>query len=198
MSLAWSPGLGDYDLLGLILTLLYATATLLVAVVAFRGRFSGSEARRERWLWEIAAATLLVLALNKQLDLQTFIITTGRCMSLEQGWYGLRQVYQLELVMGLLLFGATVTAVSVLVFGQVLCRNWMLVLGMAGLMVFVLIRAISINHLDALLGRQLTGARSYRLIETVALLLVIAASLLRLSGRGQPADRPKAGRDGRA
>lgn len=194
--LVWSPGFGDTDQLGIFLTLLYATAAVLVAVVAFRGRVAGSEARLERRLWGIAAATLLVLALNKQLDLQNFITATGRCMSHEQGWYSLRRTYQREMVMGLLLFGVIATAVSVLAFRRILGRNWMLILGMSGLLAFVLIRAISFNHMDSLLGRQLAAARSYRLIETVALLVIIAASLVRLSGRRKPADHTNAGQDG--
>ena len=197
-SFAWSPGVGDPDLLGVVLTLLYATATFLVAVVAFRGKAVGPEAKRERWLWGIAAAVLLVLTLNKQLDLQNFITATGRCMSREQGWYGLRRAYQREVVMALLLFGAAVTATSVLVFRRILGRNGMLVLGMAGLMVFVLIRAVSFNHMELLLGDRLAAARSYRLIETVALLLVVAAGTTRLFGRRDPDDRPKIGQDGQA
>lgn len=181
--LAWAPGLGDSDGLGVILTALYAAATVLVAAVALRGPLVSAEPRRERWLWGLAAGALLLLAVNKQLDLQSFVTGTARCLAREQGWYDLRRSYQREAVLILIGIAAAGSVASLLLFRRTLGGSRLLLIGLAGLVTFVLIRAVSFHHMDQFLGRRLLSIRLHRLIETGSLVVVILAALRRLGRR---------------
>ena len=74
----WRVGLGDPDRLGLVLTAGYLLATLaMLAVVLSRA----ATMPRERLLWGLATLAVLVLALNKQLDIQLILLQVGRCVA---------------------------------------------------------------------------------------------------------------------
>jgi hypothetical protein len=95
---------------------------------------------------------LLFLGINKQLDLQTLLGDVGRRTARAQGWYAERRVYQA-------LFIAGVTAVGLMALGvfswlgrREWRRNFVALLGTVFLYVFVLVRASSIHHVDAMLG----------------------------------------------
>lgn len=176
----WAPGLGDPDALGLVFSLAYLTAGLLAARVAFGRR---PAQRRERWLWGLAAALLLVLAVNKQLDLQVFVTATLRCVARAEGWYGARRGLQAEATLALIVLAAVALPALAFVFRKVLRRNLLLLTGTVLLVVFVLIRAISFHHLDQFLHTDVLSVRLHRLIEGAALGLILLAGLMRLRQR---------------
>lgn len=77
---AWSPKWGDADLVGVGLTFLYDSAALLTCYSAIHVWLYGSR-QSSCWFWTLASAYLVLLAINKQLDLQTFLTQTGRCIA---------------------------------------------------------------------------------------------------------------------
>ena len=83
--------IGDGVALVWIATAAYLAAALLCLRAAFRAR---SGARPERLLWLAAGAVLLVLGINKQLDLQVALIEFWRETALAHGWYGARRTVQ--------------------------------------------------------------------------------------------------------
>ncbi len=182
--LAWSPGFGDRDAYGIIMTLVHLLAASLAVTVAVRGPFDGPARRSERWLWGLGAAMLVALAINKQLDLQSMLVTAARCVADAQGWYDQRRTVQTRAILGLILVALLVLPVLIFLLRRSILGNLPFVLSMTGLVLFVLLRAISFHHLDETFGIKVLSFYLHRVIESAALGTVILTSALRLSRTG--------------
>ena len=90
---------------------------------------------------------MILLGLNKQLDLQTLLTTIGKDMALSQGWYAGRKQVKLAFV---LLLGLVFCALG-LVVAYALRRVWRRLLpsllGLALILGFVELRAIAFHTL---------------------------------------------------
>jgi hypothetical protein len=142
----WAWRIGDPHLVGWVIVALY----LLAAFVSVRSARHAPFARERRFWW-FAAVMALALALNKQLDLQAYVIQVGRCVAQIGGWYDIRRSVQatafgvvalLCLLTGLLIFWA---------MRRSLPRIWPALLALVLMGSFVLLRGISLSHVDALM-----------------------------------------------
>lgn len=165
IDLSWNPGLHDYDLYGVCLTALYALATGLAAYRAWQ---------RGGWFWTLAATYLLLLTLNKQLDLQTFLTQTGRCVARYQGWYDVRRTAQADLTYAVLGMMAAILIGTV----ALIRNNRLMVTGLALITAFVALRILSFHHMDSLLQLQLIGQPLHRYIEVSSVLVLIYAAVV--------------------
>lgn len=169
----WQPGLGDPSLLGWATVAAYAGA----AVLGWRakGRADESQARR---FWISLMVLMLLLGLNKQLDLQSGLTAVGRELAQRGGWYERRRELQLGFI-GLL----AVAAPAVLAWLALRARPWtagrLLALGGATVLaLFVLARASSFHHVDELLGSSALGLRWNHWLELGGISLAGAGALL--------------------
>lgn len=181
---AWAPGFGDRDTYGVVMTLVHLVAAALVVAVALSGRTRADVRRSERWLWGIGAVVLVALAANKQLDLQTMIVSEARCVAQAQGWYETRRQYQTEVILGLVFVSVIVVPGVIFLLRKALTGNLAFVLSLSALVVFVLLRAISFHHLDAVFGTDVLSVRLHRLIEMTALATVLLSAGTRLHNMG--------------
>ncbi len=173
----WSLGLGDPHFVGWATVVVYFIAAVACALVAMRGAFPASSHSRERMFWSTAATFLLLLAINKQLDLQSLLTALGRCVAVEQGWYDVRGVVQRRFVTALLLGGvAALVGIGLLMRGT-LARTSLAIVGLAFVGVFVGVRAISFHQVDALINSRALGLRWNWLLELPGPLLVLTAAL---------------------
>jgi hypothetical protein len=161
----------------------------LLAFLGFRRRLLGLPARaRLRTLWLGLAVILLLLGINKQLDLQTALTEIGRILARRQGWYDNRRRVQAVFIACVALFGlATFRAVLLLARGELRSLRAVLA-GTLFLICFVTIRAASFHHIDMFLGTNLVGFRMNWIIELggIAFIIVGATS-------GGEADRMRLG-----
>ena len=153
---------------------------LVAAGLSFR---TGSKIRlRERgqkrlWqFWMFAALVLLLLGINKQLDLQTWFIQVVRDFALEQGWYAVRRRYQIAFILGLFVAGAGGTLGLALTLRSVLRRCAGGLVGLGFLTAFVAVRASSFHHVDFLLKY---GAFPLNSVLELGGILLVAASAWR-------------------
>jgi hypothetical protein len=174
----WSPGLGDNHFVGWLTVAVYLAAGLASAAVALRLGRQGSE-DRERRFWTIAAVLLLLLAVNKQLDLQSLLTVLARCHATLAGWYDVRRTYQIEFIYAVAFGGLVVMFLLALGLRGALGRVWPALLGLAFVTCFVVIRAASFHHMDGLIGRVALGMRVNWLLELPGPLLVLAVALYR-------------------
>lgn len=98
ISNAWSPKIGDPYLLGWIIAFGYIFVAILSFVVMKRSRRLYSNVSRARLFWLGMTVFLVFLGLNKQLDLQTFLISAVKCHATMAGWYEERREFQLIFV----------------------------------------------------------------------------------------------------
>jgi len=170
-SVPFQPGIGDPTFVGWLTVAAYFGTAALCGLVAVRGR------GRARWLWWSLALLLVVLGINKQLDLQSWFTAVGRAISRAQGWYGLRRMLQFWFIVAVAgAFGALLL-LAVWILRAEMRRYWPALLGMSGLLGFVLVRAASFHHVDLLINRRVIGVRINWLLELGAIGLVFAAAL---------------------
>ena len=165
----WSPGIGDPTVLGWVTVVAYLAAAWLCyrAAVTVGGGLgdAGASTRRERILWSLFAGALLLLGLNKQLDLHSALTEALRVVSRDQGWYESRREYQAAFV-GILASVAALGVVGLTAFTWRMSRSIKLAgLGLGVLAAFVLVRAASFHHADQLLGSRVLGLKASWILE---------------------------------
>lgn len=179
----WSPGIGDPSVGGWLTVLLYAMAAWLVWRLLREWKTSNSRrAPLEIWFWRALLLGLVLLGINKQLDLQSAFTEIGRILAHKWGWYADRRQFQVGFIAGFAIMGLTLFAAAVnLTWGAPAATVWAL-LGGTGLVVFVFIRAASFHHIDELLGRSFAGLRVNWLMEMGSLIVIMVSTWRR---RGQ-------------
>jgi hypothetical protein len=175
----WSPGLGDNHMMGWVTVLVYLAAAL-ASVRAARRVGRGTADGRERRFWWISFAILLVLAVNKQLDLQSLVTMIARCHASLNGWYDMRRSAQSVFVWAVAGGGVVLVGLLALLLRGVLRRVWLALLGLGFVCGFVAIRAASFYQMDGFIGSTLLGLRVNWLLELTGPLLVLAVALHRV------------------
>lgn len=181
----WSPGIGDPTVLGWAAVIAYLAAAWLCYRAAVTAGVSLGEARasarRERILWSLFAGALLLLGLNKQLDLHSALTEALRIVSRDQGWYESRREYQAVFV-ATLAFVAALGVASLSAFTRRLSRSIKLAgLGLGFLAAFVLVRAASFHHTDQLLGSRVLGLKASWILELAGIAIAALGARQRVS-----------------
>ena len=180
---AFAWGVHDPTVLGWIAFALYLLATAAALKVLIRAPFPSATRGRETVLWLTLTLALALLAANKQLDLQTGVTATLRCFARAEGWYDQRRYLQREAIQFLALMTAIIGLATLIWLRRALWRNLIPLTGFIGLMAFVLLRAISLHHVDRLLKTDILTIRAHRLIELAALVLILVGAHYRARRR---------------
>ena len=103
----WKPGIGDPTIMGWTIAAAYLVAAGFCAAYARRADrvWAADRFRLHRAFWWSLAAIMLLLGINKQLDLQTLLTLVGRQLARTQGWYSHRQTFQMWFVAGIAIVG---------------------------------------------------------------------------------------------
>jgi len=194
--ISWRPGIGDPDFIGWFTFVSYLVAAFLCAWAARRASGAASRAadRRNRVFWYGLAVLMLLLGINKQLDLQTLMTEVGRGIAKAEGWYERRQRVQAVFIAALVAF----SSIALLILGVLMrrrpLRHWVALVGVALLVCYVVIRAASFHHVDRVLGMRVAGVKVHWAIELagIATIGVSAALDARRSRRSGPSTAPRA------
>jgi hypothetical protein len=197
----WQPGVGDASTFGWVTVLAY----FLVAALALRAfllhRGAANEPPRVSWppvhdeallvrFWGLVTLTMVVLGINKQLDLQSWIAQLGRDLAHDQGWYERRRIVQGLFILAVGALGGLATAALAFSMRRVLHRVRAAVIGLGALITFVIIRATSLHHIDALLGRG--RIRLNWVLELGGIGLIALSALRQSSSTPSHAEKPRA------
>lgn len=185
-AIEWKPSVGDPTAIGWIITVAYFVA-------AFLCRRAGLAEKKQRvisafpnnyWLWFGLAALLLVLGINKQLDFQTFLISLGRAIAKENGWYHYRSEVQFSFVMIAGLLGFLLFIGLLWLFRKCWRQYWLATTGLAFVILFILIRAASFNHVDYLVSkwRIIGPIRMKYAVELGGVAIIGVGAFLKLHG----------------
>lgn len=171
-------GIGDPTVVGWLTVAAYLVAAGLAAVNA-RRELGGSD-RTLRRLWSSLTVLLLFLAVNKQLDIQSYVTAVGRAVAREQGWYEARGTVQLAFVLLVGLATAATIALLTWALRGVRRQQWLTLVGITMILGFVLIRATSFHYVDALIGLEHGGIRLNWFIELGAIGVFSVAALTQI------------------
>lgn len=177
----WTPAIGDPQITGW-LTVLSYLGCLTLAVLVLKRRPQGVA-----WgFWLGMAAILAFLAVNKQLDLQTALTATGRCMARAQGWYDDRARVQLGFIAGLILVVLILLLAALRTLRGRLRSNGLALFGLALLCGFVLVRAVGFHHVDRLISMDFASIKFNFWFENAGLALIAANAVLLLRRGAMP------------
>jgi len=198
----WRPGIGDPTVLGWMTVAAYLLAALLCGRVMLLRRVMVSRgARVSVPFWSVLVVLLLLLGINKQLDLQSLITVLGKNLARAQGWYGQRRKYQVLFVVLVGVLGVLGIVVLGWMSRGASWSCWLALVGIVYLFAFVAIRAASFHHVDRFLKFPLGGTRVNVLLELggIACIAIAALAEARASGAGQAFSRESnTGMHGRA
>jgi hypothetical protein len=186
----------DSTLLGWATAAAYLFAAAL-ALAAGRSRIpqAPSEERIHSLFWKATAALMALLAINKQLDLQTILTDLLRYQARCGGWYAQRRVYQLlfvEALVGLALLAGVLLLRLMRKQPRPVKFATMAVLLT---LVFIAVRAASFHHYDVLGSKSLLGLRAHVLFESTCIALIIGAAVAGMRSARQRRNKAAAERE---
>lgn len=178
-SIGWYPGIGDPTLLGWFTVVAYGLAAALCFRVAYGGAaLFGLPAGRQIKLWLGIGVLLVLLAINKQLDLQSFFTASAKFLAKRQGWYDDRRQYQLLFICAVFTLGTIVCVWFLYLYRHCLKTHGLALMGLCCLLCFVVVRAASFHHVDRLIGVGLGAFRVNHLLELGAIALIGANAVI--------------------
>ena len=183
--LRWRPTIGDPSFMGWFTVAAYAAGAVLAALASRKETGSDSQLQnRGGRLWLGVAVVMAFLCVNKQLDLQSLLTDLGRVIARHQGWYERRRVFQKCFVLGLLAGSVLFSGWFVWRFQAFWTSHKLLSSGSLFLLTFIVIRAVSFHHVDAILSTRVFGFKMNWALELTGILLIsLAAARERIQGR---------------
>ena len=173
----WSPTIGDPTFWGWLTVAAYAACALLALCVVIRRR-GGSP--RSQAFWMLLCVAMVFLAVNKQLDLQSLLTATGRCVAGLQGWYEDRRSFQRGVIEALLAVILIVLAASLYLMRRDLRRNGLALLGLIVVAGFVAFRAVGFHHFDEIINLRVRDIRFNVIFELTGLVMITLNALVLL------------------
>lgn len=188
----WYPGIGDPSFLGWFTVVAYGYVAFLCYSVARNGVYVFTQGvSRQVNLWAAIALIFVALAINKQLDLQTFFTATAKYFAKKQGWYGIRREFQAVFIIGVIVIGFSVLVGLLFNYRKYLWSNFLALIGLCFVICFIVIRASSFHHIDRLIGTKIAFIFSFNhLLELSGIFLVGANALWLLNQRRRPKQKP--------
>jgi hypothetical protein len=165
----WHAGIGDPTIFGWMAVLVYIIAIFLCSKQAIISKKSTEDAH----FWAGLALFLLLLAINKQLDLQTWFTQTIKDNALAHGWYAHRKPVQIIFIVTLGLSFLIVLTSLQLFLTNSWRRHRLAWLGICLLCTFILMRASSFHHFDIFINHQVLGLTVNEVLEVGSILLII-------------------------
>jgi len=176
----WRPGIGDPSVMGWVTVGAYVLGTALCAWSAARAatrRPHDPAAFGYVYFWAGLAVLLLLLGVNKQLDLQTWLWLAGRRLAHEQGWYESRRTVQIVFVVAVAFAGLLLAGLFCWLSRKALRHHFLALAGALVVTSFVVIRAASFHHVDAMLGWRVADVKMNCLLELPGILCVCVSAL---------------------
>lgn len=178
----WAPGIGDPTFIGWFTAVAYfITGFLCIACARQIGTgISVENVTLQYRLWWFIAIVLLLLGINKQLDLQTLITEIGKVVAKRQGWYEQRRIVQALFIAGIVCGGFFSLLLIGRAFQNVWKENRLALGGLVALMSFICIRAISFHGIDRMLGLKLSGFELNGVLELGGITCIWFSAVLTL------------------
>jgi hypothetical protein len=143
---------------------------LIAAFLAFRA--GSATAGRERGFWLATGIVMVLLGINKQLDLQSDLTDFGRAAAHSEGWYGWRRDVQ---GLFLLLMALGAAAIAMLLWRWLRDSSHsakMAAMGLVILLAFIFVRAASFHHIDYWVTIPVAGMRSGWWLELLGIAVI--------------------------
>ncbi len=184
----WLKKWGDPTLMGWGITVCYALVGCLCLYCTgyLDSRRTPPISHLYAWFWWIMAVSLMLLAINKQLDLQMLLADIGRAFTKHQGWYAQRRPVQIRiLVLGVSVGFACLQEIGYRLKGAPRSTGFAL-WGVVLLGINVLIHLVSLHWMERVLSLSVLGLTVGTGFEIFTILWIAAsAAIYNHTGREQ-------------
>jgi hypothetical protein len=176
----WRPGIGDPNFMGWLITVAYFIVSGLCSVCAWRADTisPNDRSRHHGAFWWSLAVIMLLMGINKQLDLQCWFIIVVKKIALAQGWYSRRRIFQMWFIAGVAISGL----ILLMWLGWKFRRLWrqygLALFGILLLITFVIFRAAPLNHVDKRPSWQPGPVLMNSILEISGIVLVGISALM--------------------
>ncbi|CDN14280.1 hypothetical protein RintRC_2830 [Richelia intracellularis] len=152
----WKPGIGDPTFMGWFIFTAYWIASFLSIFYALPAERVNDISSHHCKLWWSLAILLLLRGLNKQLDLQSWLMITGKEFPRTQDWYNQRQIIHIWMITAIItaVFALVVSAACAIRNRNIWEKYWLALCGVLCLAVYVIIRAPFFHHILYMLHSQ--------------------------------------------
>ena len=181
----WQPTIGDPSVMGWVTVGAYFLTSLIALVLVINSKrlFPAETYSVQLRFWLTVCLLMFALGINKQLDLQSLITAMGRYYAVRDGWLEYKRYVQVGVITVIL----TVAALSLLFFiyrmKGLLKTNWLAIVGLTCLLLFIVSRATSFHHMDIFINTHFLGIRLNWLMELGGL-AAVALSALKVGNSG--------------
>lgn len=172
---SWNPSFHDHSFLGWLITGSYFACAIMAAVFAtFLNRL---EEKKAFHFWLLISTIMIVLGINKQLDLQTLFTEVGRQLSNAQAWYDQRRVVQFLFIM--VLSAAILTAFIwfAVTFRDLFRRFVFAFCGLFFLLSYMIMRAAAFHHFGEVIQYDIEGIQMKWVLELAGIYMIVGAGL---------------------
>ncbi len=167
----WQFGIGDPTFIGWFTVIAYFFTVLLVFKIYFYAGniFANEFVKKQKRFWLILGLVMLLLGINKQLDLHTLLTAIGKYYAHQEGWYQYRREVQFYAIVGLIIFLISMLIVFLKKMRGILMANMFAIIGLAILLIFIIIRATSFHHMDFIMDIYIFNIKLYMLLELLGI-----------------------------
>lgn len=177
-NIRWRPEIGDPSFMGWFTVAAYALAAWFCWRAGRRAGHAAHAHPGSRMMWWLVSALMVLLCVNKQLDLQSLFTDIGRIVAWKQGWYQDRREFQKWFVVGVVAASGLVSLIVLARYHRFWREHPLLAAGLVFLITFIIVRAVSFHHVDAFLNSGPGGVRFNWILELTGIGLVTLAAVL--------------------
>jgi hypothetical protein len=173
----WRPTIGDPSFMGWFTVGSYFGCAILGVLIGLINRKGD---REFIFFWSMISLLMILLGINKQLDLQSLLTEVGRQIARAQGWMDHRGIVQFWFIVA---FGTTAMGAFVLfvmIMRDLFRRFALAFTGLFFLLSFIIIRASSFHHFDEMLGFKFFEFKMNWLLELTGIYLIFIAEFKEL------------------
>jgi len=170
----WKLGIGDPTVTGWLTTAVFIATALLCCVYAR----CPEPLKGHRVFWWSLGVGLLVLGINKQLDLHVLLEAVGKEVARRTGWYSYRRIIQMWFMVGLATVSSAFIAFIAWAVHGVWRQRWLAFCGIVLLVAFIVVRAGSIHHVCEMLKLQPPGFWSLSALQGGGIACIAVSAVL--------------------
>jgi hypothetical protein len=171
----WREHAGDNTPMGWFITGLYLAGVGICTLCVKRSR---QHALSGTWFWWVCVLALLLLGINKQLDLQMLLADLGRTYARSHAWYSLRKPVQIQAVSISLALCLGMVEIILFKLRQQAKITWLALFGLAILALYFGLRMVSLHQVDKYVMVSCRGIALGSLIEIGGILCVSTSAIM--------------------
>lgn len=181
----WRPTIGDPTIMGWVTVVAYfmSAAVTLKLYASAQELFPAELVVKQKQFWLSLALIMFCLGINKQLDLQSLLTAIGRYFAHKDGWYEQRRVIQVVVIIGIIASLLVAMLFFMIHFLDVLKTNWLALVGLTFLLLFIIVRATSFHHMDSLINFRIFNMRMNWLLELGGIASIVVPGVVRLASK---------------